>query len=236
MPRSATYDLSRWTAVPVEPSAMRPVVAAFDVDHTVTTRDCVVPFMCRVAGPSRVVAGLGWAAIRHLPAVISGDRNRLKAAAARAAFAGRPLADIDQRGEEFAAEVVASRLRADTVARLRWHAEQGHDVVLVSASFAAFLRPLARRIGGVAGVLGTELVVGPDGRCTGALLGGNCRGQEKVRRLHAWLDAHGGGRGAVDVWAYGDSPGDRELLADADHPVWTVVALQSAEPSLESVT
>ena len=25
---------------------------------------------------------------------------------------------------------------------------------------------------------------------------------------------------AVELWAYGDSPGDRELLADADHAVW----------------
>ena len=34
----------------------------------------------------------------------------------------------------------------------------------------------------------------------------------------------------VDVWAYGDSPGDRELLADADHPVWADVVLASPEP------
>ena len=38
--------------------------------------------------------------------------------------------------------------------------------------------------------------------------------------LHAWLDERHGGRSAVEVWAYGDSAGDRELLADADHPVW----------------
>ena len=33
-----------------------------------------------------------------------------------------------------------------------------------------------------------------------------------------WLDEHHGGRAAVELWAYGDSAGDRELLADADHP------------------
>ena len=68
--------------------------------------------------------------------------------------------------------------------------------------------------------MATELEVDADGRCTGALVGGNCRGPEKVRRLHAWLDAHHGGRDAVELWAYGDSPGDRELLAAADRPVW----------------
>ena len=49
---------------------------------------------------------------------------------------------------------------------------------------------------------------------------GNCRGPEKARRLLAWLDANHGGRDAVELWAYGDSPGDRELLAAADKPVW----------------
>ena len=53
-----------------------------------------------------------------------------------------------------------------------------------------------------------------------AQLGGNCRGAAKVRRLHAWLDEQRGGRGAVEVWAYGDSPGDRDLLADAHRAVW----------------
>ena len=34
------------------PADTRPVVAAFDVDGTLTTRDCVTPFLCRAAGPA----------------------------------------------------------------------------------------------------------------------------------------------------------------------------------------
>ncbi len=229
MPGTTRRDLSRWSAVPVEP-APPAVVAAFDVDHTVTTDDCVVPFMRRVAGTAPFVARVGVGALRHLPALVRRDRDRLKAIAARAAFAGRRWTDIEGLGEAFAAEVAASGLRPDTMARMRWHHAQGHDVVFVSASFTAYLEPLARRLGVVTGVLGTELVVGSDGRCTGELRGGNCRGPAKVHRLHRWLDEHRGGRAGVDVWAYGDSPGDRELLADADHPVWADVVLASPEP------
>ena len=93
--------------------------------------------------------------------------------------------------------------------RSRRHAASGDDVVLVSASFAVYLRPVAEHLGLATGrVVATELGVDGDGRCSGVLDGGNCRGDAKVERLHAWLDAHHGGRAAVELWAYGDSAGD----------------------------
>lgn len=199
---------------------MRPVVAAFDVDRTVTTRDCVVPFMRRVAGTVPFVSRMGRVTICNVSAIARRDRDHLKALAARMVFTGRRISDVERIGEDFAELVVRSRLRADTLARMRWHHDRGHAVVLVSASFGAYLRPLGRRLDVVAGVVGTELVVAADGRCTGELVDANCRGPEKVRRLHAWLDEHRGGRAGVDLWAYGDSHGDRELLADADRAIW----------------
>ena len=208
--------MTPWAAVPApEP---RPVVAAFDVDGTLTTRDCVVPFLRRVAGTSRLTIGLGRDAARVAPALARRDRNALKAQAARVAFAGRPYADVEVSGREFAAYVQHACLRPDVLDRLSWHRGAGHHTVAVSASFGVYLRPLAEALG-VDGVVATELTV-EDDRCTGALTGGNCRGIEKVVRLHAYLDERFGGRQAVELWAYGDSPGDRELLADADHAVW----------------
>ena len=50
------------TAIP------RPVVAAFDVDGTLTTRDCVVPFLYRAGG---LRAGL--ALVRHIARAHHGD-------------------------------------------------------------------------------------------------------------------------------------------------------------------
>jgi phosphatidylglycerophosphatase C len=197
----------------------RPVVAAFDVDRTVTTRDCVVPFMRHVAGTFPFAARMTLASARILPAVARGHRDRAKEDATRIVFTGRRAADVDAAGEAFATVVARSWLRPDTLARLRWHQESAHEVVLVSASFSVYLLPLARHLN-VDGVLGTGLTVDHDGLLTGGLAGANCRGAEKVRRLHAWLGERYGDRANVEVWAYGDSRGDRELLADADHAVW----------------
>jgi len=74
-----------------------------------------------------------------------------------------------------------------------------------------YLVPLAPRLG-VDHVIRCSLAE-EDGVLTGVLVGGNVRGPEKVRRLQSWLDGE-----AVELWAYGDSSGDDELLALADHP------------------
>jgi len=195
------------------------VVAAFDVDGTLTTRDCVVPFLREINGTLATVAGLARRPRAVVPALARRDRDALKAVAATVVFRGRSWRAVETRGERFADVVARQWLRDDTVAQLRDHRQLGHTVVLVSASFAAYLRPLARHLG-ADDVIGTELEVDDAGLCTGRLAGGNCRGPAKVERLHRWLDDRAGGRRAVELWAYGDSAGDRELIADADHGRW----------------
>lgn len=206
------YSLVR--LVPDAPTGHRPVVVAFDVDGTLTTRDCVLPFLRRAAGARlwttllRHPLGLAAAAARR-------DRDRVKELAC-SSLRGRGLAGVDRLGAAFAREVFETGLRADTAARLRRHQQLGHTVVLASASLDVYLEPLSELLR-VDGLVCTHLERG-HGTLTGRLVGANCRGAEKARRLRAWLEQ----RGLADpvVWAYGDSPGDRELLALADHPVW----------------
>ncbi len=220
------YSLPR--PVPSVPDPAHPAVAAFDLDGTLTTRDCVTPFLRRVAGRAlarRVAArplGFATAAARR-------DRDRLKELATQA-LAGLDAAALEREGAAFAHEVRAAWLRADTLARLRSHQALGHATVIVSASYEAYVAPLGELLG-VDAVLCTRLERDDAGRLTGRLDGPNCRGPEKASRLRAWLAGHD--LDEAVVWAYGDSDGDRELLALADHPVWVqgvVVAPEQPEP------
>lgn len=192
-----------------------PIVAAFDVDGTLTTRDCVVPFLRTVAGTGHLVGSVLGRPAAAARAVAGRDRDTLKELAVRACR-GRRAEEIDAAGARFARERIRPWLRGDTVARLRWHLAEGHRVVLVSASLRPYLEPLGAELG-VHGVLCTTFERSADGRLTGRLLGANCRGEEKARRLRDWLAANVDG-GVGELWAYGDSPGDRELLAMADRP------------------
>jgi phosphatidylglycerophosphatase C len=201
-------------------------LAAFDLDGTLTRTDCVVPFLRRVAGSSRLAASLA----RRSPLLLRARRDRacrddVKAALVADLLAGMDADRVRAEGERFAAEIATKRLRDDVAARLRWHVAQGHEVLLVTASFAAYAIPLATRLG-ADGALATELEVGPDGRLTGRLDGANCRAEEKVARLRA--------RYGPDVrlgWAYGDSPDDRPLLAAATRPFEVGAAPLTACPA-----
>ena len=190
------------------------VVAAFDFDGTLSTRDNVVPFLRAAVGGGRLAVGIVATTPRLVAAAVDdGRRDRAKAALVRRLLTGFEAARLTEIAERFAANVVEHHLRAEAVERAEWHRGQGHELVMVSASFAVYLEPVARRLNFDA-VLGTELETGADGHLTGRLLGPNVRRAEKVRRLDDWM-----GGGPATVWAYGDSTGDRELFERADHAV-----------------
>lgn len=193
-------------------------VAAFDFDGTLTTADSVVPFLRLLAGRRALLTAAPRRPITTLAATVRADRDQLRAIATGAVFRGRPHAEVRSVAERHAADIIASRLRDDTVGRLAWHLARGHEVVIVSASHVEYVVPVAEALG-VVDVLATSLEIDGNGRCTGRLLGANCRGREKVRRLEAWWSSRGWRRSEIELWAYGDSAGDAAMLAAADHPV-----------------
>src|SRR5262245_46634414 len=189
-------------------------VAAFDFDGTLSTRDNFAPFLRRVAGSTAVARAMAVNTARVARGSRSGrSRDELKALVLRDLFGGYDSAALDEIGRGFAFEIVQRHLRSDMVQRADWHRTQGHQLVIVSASLGVYLRPIAEQLRFDA-VLCTELEVGGDGVLTGRMAGANVRGLEKARRLDDFL-----GTTPAAVWAYGDSSGDRELWARADHAV-----------------
>jgi phosphatidylglycerophosphatase C len=204
------------------------VIAAFDVDGTLTTRDCVRPFLERAAGRRRILLAVLRRPVATIVAAARRDRDRFKEIIVGGALRGKLISDVDAIGEQFAQYVLVNWLRPDTLRRLRWHQQVGHRTVIVSASLAAYLRPLALRLG-IDDVLCTDSTRSGE-RYGDRLLGANCRADEKRRRLDQWLEERRWVQ--AEVWAYGDSTGDRELLARADHAVWVNGAIISEIPEV----
>ncbi len=190
------------------------VVAAFDFDGTLSPRDNLVPFLRRVAGTGPTLEAFA-ATTAALGRRGRGQwtRNAAKEGVVRRLLGGREAEAVDAVARAFAEDIVSRHLRREAVERADWHRTQGHRLVIVSASLANYLRPVADVLRFDA-VLATELEVTDDGRLTGRLAGANVRGPEKARRLDEWLAGS-----PAFVWAYGDSSGDKELWARADRAV-----------------
>jgi len=187
----------------------RPLVA-FDFDGTLTSRDSFVAFLRWRFGDRAFAGGL----LGLAPAVarygLDRDRGRLKAAATRRFLAGMPRAELEAWAQTFASEQGRSLLRPDALRAWRRWQSDGARLVIVTASPETIVAPIARGLGADA-LLGTRLAFDAAGRVTGGLEGENCRGPEKVRRLRAAF-----GDDVRLEAAYGDTDGDREMLALAE--------------------
>jgi HAD superfamily hydrolase (TIGR01490 family) len=187
-------------------------MAVFDFDGTLTRQDSLLPFLWQIAGPSRFV----WNALVLLPTLLQYVVGTLENGPAKERvlgqfLAGKPTGEIRAVAESFATETIPSLLDPEAVRRLRWHQEQGHTTVLVTASPELYAQ-LWAEAEGFDEVIGTRLET-KEGVFTGQFATPNCHGPEKTRRL----EAEGPELRGATIYAYGNSRGDRELLDMADH-------------------
>jgi phosphatidylglycerophosphatase C len=187
-------------------------IAVFDFDGTLTTRDSFMRFLAWRR------PGLGFEAdfLATLPllALYAGrfvGNDAHKMAMFKRRFAGMSLGAFKDLSRGFSLEGVPRILRSAAVDRLLRHKDLGHQVVIISASFADWIEPWAATLG-VDKVIASRAEVRED-RLTGKLDGPNCYGAEKLRRLMALFPD----RAAYQLHAYGDSRGDKALLDAADH-------------------
>lgn len=190
----------------------RPGLAAFDFDGTLAKGDSLLPFLLRLIGGRRVAGTLlAHAGPLGMMSLGRGNRDKLKERFIAHALAGHPADEVHAIGKEFAAQLLRTRMFPTMLERVEWHRNKGHDLVLVSASLDVYLQPLADALG-FDGICTTTLEI-LDGKATGQLIGVNVRAAEKVRRVEEYL----GTGERPELWAYGNSSGDHQLLAMADH-------------------
>jgi HAD superfamily hydrolase (TIGR01490 family) len=181
-------------------------LALFDFDGTITSNNTWTPSLKFAVRPSRLVVGR----VLLFP-FMAGHRlglapaGRARQIANYVAFSGLRSSALRQRGTEYATDVLPRTLRPSALDRIDWHKSQGDEVVVVSGSLEAYLGPWceARNLPYICTTLEERA-----GRLTGRCVDGDCSGAEKVRRIRNRFDLS---RYTL-VYAYGDTPDDREML------------------------
>ncbi len=198
-------------------------IAAFDFDGTISTRDTLLPFLAGACGRrafARAASRAGWRAARIRlgdggPSAEVHHRDASKAHLLGELLIGRTASWLAGAGRDYARDVLPDQLRPEMVDQIRWHGDNGHELVLVSASLDAYLSPFAAGHG-FHQVIAVVMEADGAGILTGAMARPNVRGPEKAVRLREWL----AGDEPAFMWAYGNSSGDSELLEMADQAVW----------------
>lgn len=201
--------------------SLRPVLAVFDFDGTLTTKDSLLPFFRSLYPMGEWLARLS-ACVPAMTGYATGllSNHQITTALARRFMARVPLDIAEERARRFAIGELTGLENDEAMRRLREHQQQGHRVVIASANLDLYIRHWAS-LRNAGEVVATRLAVqdGSDSgteRLSGTLDGPACHGPEKARRLVE----HVGDISRYEVYAYGDSRGDRELLALADHPAY----------------
>lgn len=181
-------------------------IAFFDFDGTITTDDSLLKFIRFVVGDRRFLLGL----VVLSPMLVLYKLKLIpnyKAKQKMLSYFFKVSSEEYFRkvANEYSLNHIEKILRPKAIEKINWHKNQGHKVVVVSASIECWLRPWCEKNN--LELIATKLEI-KDDIVTGKLLSKNCYGIEKVNRIKELYNLE-----KYDyIYAYGDSSGDKQML------------------------
>lgn len=187
-------------------------IAVFDLDSTLTTKDTLLEFIKFACGVPRFY----WGFLLFCPILILMKLHLFPNWKAKQLFfshffKGWEYNDFKAKGQLFANEIEKMENRK-MLEKLNDHLNHSDVVYVISASIFEWVQPWCEKIG-VSRVLATQIEVDANGIISGRFATKNCYGKEKVRRL---LEVEPERRSYI-LYAYGDSRGDKEMIAFSDY-------------------
>lgn len=199
-------------------TADRPeVVAIFDLDCTITSKDTYPAFLLSVL---RKRPGC-WVRATTLPLPLGlhvlGLRSNswLKETFLRAIAGGATREQVDRWVKAFLSQFLQSSIRPGARRAIREHKKSGHRLIIATASFDFYVGEIGRRLG-FDEVISTRAQWDRDGRLSGTIAGVNCHGPAKLDLLTRHLSQQASLSHTV---AYSDHHSDLPLLRWVDRPV-----------------
>ncbi len=186
-------------------------IAFFDFDGTVTTSDTFLEFIKFYRSDWRFYLGF----LLYSPYLFAFKFKLIpnytaKQKILRHFFRGEKIADFKDYCDRFAEEILPSLMRPKALAEIARLKQADFRIVIVSASAENWILNWASQY--QLELLGTKLEVA-DGKITGKIEGRNCYGEEKVCRIKEDINLDD----YSEIYAYGDSSGDKQMLAIATH-------------------
>ncbi len=193
-------------------------LSIFDMDKTITRAATFGPFLIYAVprhAPWRIVFAplVLLTTLGFVLRLVS--RSRLKEINLSLMLGTRiDAAKLDQISAGFAGRTLSRNCLAGALARVEAERAAGRRVVLATASYAFYVRQIAKLIG-VEDVIATR-TTDRDGVVSPKIDGENCYGTTKLRMVQGWLASEKIDRAAVHIRFFSDHVSDAPCLDFAD--------------------
>jgi HAD superfamily hydrolase (TIGR01490 family) len=189
-------------------------LALFDFDGTLTKKDSLNEFLKYSVSKKKYLLNM----FKFIPYFLLWQLKLMHNSTSkqhlfRIFFKGIDKQEFQSLAKEYSLTKIDSILREDRFEILKKHKKDGDRVIIVSASMQSWLQPWCDKNN--IELLSTQLEF-KDSKATGRFLTKNCHGVEKENRVKELLDL----TDYETIYAYGDSSGDTQMLALANHPTW----------------
>jgi HAD superfamily hydrolase (TIGR01490 family) len=181
-------------------------IAFFDFDGTITTKDTLLEFIKFSKGSLKFFMGFLFNSpyiVAYKLRIISNQLAKEKVL--RFFFRNTTVEAFTEYCDEFSKSVLPQLVRAGALDEIRRLQRDGYTVVVVSASPENWIQSWADEM--KVQLLATRLQI-KENKITGKILGNNCHGKEKVRRIKECYNL----ADYNHVVAYGDSNGDKPMF------------------------
>lgn len=187
-------------------------IAAFDFDNTLISKDTLMHFTSYCFGIKKLLTGmlvLSPILLLNKLGFISSDRAKAKFLSFY--FKGMKIGEYLGKCDSYSREI-EKHIQKEAIDKLNWHRQMGHKIVIVSASIEDWIKPWAIK-NEIDLVISTKIEI-RNKEVSGNLSSPNCSGAEKVKRFLEQFPS----KDEYQLYVYGDSKGDKELLQIADFP------------------
>lgn len=205
-------------------------LALFDFDGTMVRGDSIVAYV-GFARKKRVLSFSSYlktwgTALLYAVGKISAEESKTRALAFLQKLSPEERDELDRA---FVEENLLLRVYPQAKSCLDKHRQEGKTTLLVTASTENYMRYVSEALG-FDGLLASP--IDEHGRVQG-----NCKGEEKVTRIHKWLASKSISPDFEASFAYGDSKSDLPMLRLCGHPVQVnpKKKLRRAAPDMDTV-
>jgi len=191
-------------------------IAFFDFDGTITKKDTLIEFIKYSVGVKNYYIGM----FANLPMLLKFKLKLLPNDEAKQRLLAYFFRNWSEEKFKTAAynyslNEIDKVVKNSALKKLDWHKKNGDRIVVVSASLECWLKPWCEK--NSLELLCTKMRF-DDGKVSGRFLGKNCHGQVKADKIKKNFDLNKFDK----IYAYGDSSGDKQMLALSTHPHFRV--------------